>query len=104
MLTDPRPAAGQPGDMFLDWAGQPASTASLAPSGGASRYDRPMARRGSRRRGTPKRPPRSADDLDAGQFDEPDWVWVGDQRVFVVGYTPAGVPFGCFEDELDDLR
>jgi hypothetical protein len=29
---------------------------------------------------------------------------VGDQRMFVVGYTPGGVPFGCFEDELDNLR
>jgi hypothetical protein len=28
---------------------------------------------------------------------------VGDRRMFVVGYTPGGAPFGCFEDELDDL-
>jgi hypothetical protein len=70
----------------------------------ASRYDRPMPRRRARRRGTPKRTRRCADNLDAGQFDEPQWVWVGDQRMFVVGYTPGGVPFGCFEDELDNLR
>jgi len=23
--------------------------------------------------------------------------------MFVVGHTPGGAPFGCFEDELDDL-
>jgi hypothetical protein len=27
----------------------------------------------------------------------------GDRRMFVVGYPPGGAPFGCFEDELDDL-
>jgi len=70
---------------------------------GAARYDRPMPRRRNRRRGTPKRARRSADNLDAGQFDDPDWVWVGDRRMFVVGYTPGGAPFGCFEDELEDL-
>jgi hypothetical protein len=28
---------------------------------------------------------------------------VGDRRMFVVGHTVGGAPFGCFEDELDDL-
>jgi len=23
--------------------------------------------------------------------------------MFVVGHTPGGAPFGCFEDELEDL-
>lgn len=41
--------------------------------------------------------------FDAGQFDDPEWAWVGDRRMFVVGHTPGGAPFGCFEDELDDL-
>jgi hypothetical protein len=39
-------------------------------------------------------------EADVGRFAEPDWVMVGDRRMFVVGYTPNGVPFGC--DELDD--
>jgi hypothetical protein len=55
------------------------------------------------RRGTPKCACRSADNIEAGQFDDPEWAWVGDRRMFVVGYTPGGAPFGCFEDELDDL-
>jgi hypothetical protein len=29
-----------------------------------------------------------------------DWVWVGDRRMFVIGHTPGGAPFGCYEDEL----
>jgi len=53
--------------------------------------------------GTAKRARRSADNFDAGQFDDPEWAWVGDRRMFVVGHTPGGAPFGCFEDELDDL-
>lgn len=32
-----------------------------------------------------------------------DWVWVGDRRLFVVGHTAGGAPFGCYEDELEDL-
>jgi hypothetical protein len=44
-----------------------------------------------------------ADDFEAGQFDDPEWVWVGDRRMFVVGLTPGGAPFGCFEQELEDL-
>ncbi|WP_353373214.1 hypothetical protein [Mycobacterium sp.] len=55
------------------------------------------------RRGTPKCACRSADNIEAGQFDDPEWARVGDRRMFVVGYPPGGAPFGCFEDELDDL-
>lgn len=33
----------------------------------------------------------------------PDWVWVGDRRMFVVGYTPGGAPFGCCENEFEHV-
>ena len=33
---------------------------------------------------------------------DPGWVWVGDQRMFVVGYTTGGAPFGCYADEVQD--
>jgi hypothetical protein len=72
-------------------------------AGVAVRYHRSMPRRRNRRSGTPKRARRSVDNFDAGQFDNLEWVWVGDRRMFVVGYTPGGAPFGCFEDELEDL-
>ncbi len=32
-----------------------------------------------------------------------DWVYVGDQRMFVVGYTSGGAPFGYVEG-LDDTE
>jgi len=41
---------------------------------------------------------RSTDEV----FADPDWIWVDDRRMYVVGYTPGGAPFGCYEDELDD--
>jgi hypothetical protein len=69
----------------------------------ADRYHRSMPRRRSRRKGTPKRSERSTDNFETDQFDDPDWVWVGDRRMFVVGHTPGGAPFGCFEDEIGDL-
>lgn len=31
----------------------------------------------------------------------PAWVDVSGRRMFVVGFTPAGVPYGIFEDEMD---
>jgi hypothetical protein len=31
-----------------------------------------------------------------------DWLVVGERRMFVVGYTEGGAPYGCFEDESDD--
>ena len=36
----------------------------------------------------PKRPP-----AEPAGFDE-GWVWIGDQRMVVVGYTPGGAPYG----------
>jgi hypothetical protein len=30
------------------------------------------------------------------------WVDVCGRRMFVAGYTPGGVPYGVFEDEMDD--
>jgi hypothetical protein len=29
-------------------------------------------------------------------------VWVGDRRIFIVGYTPGAAPFGCYEDEFTE--
>jgi hypothetical protein len=63
-----------------------------------------MQRLRNRRRGTPKHARGSADNFDAEQSDDSEWVWVGDRRMFVVGHTPGGAAFGCFEDELDDLE
>jgi hypothetical protein len=31
----------------------------------------------------------------------PVWVDVSGRRMFVVGFTSAGAPYGIFEDELD---
>ena len=31
----------------------------------------------------------------------PIWVNVSGRRMFVVGCTPGGVPYGIFEDEMD---
>jgi hypothetical protein len=38
------------------------------------------------------------------EFDDadPDWIWAGDRRMFVVGHTPGGAPFGCYEDAVED--
>lgn len=51
----------------------------------------------------PRRRWRTTDDLDHGRPGDQDWVRVGDRWMFVVGCTPGGAPFGCYEDELDDL-
>jgi hypothetical protein len=48
----------------------------------------------------PRKPARRTDEFDD---TDPDWVWVGDRRMFVVGYTPGGAPYGCYEDEFTDL-
>jgi len=32
---------------------------------------------------------------------DPIWVDVGGRRMFVVGWTSGGVPYGVFEDEMD---
>ena len=42
----------------------------------------------------PKRPPAEPADFDEG------WVWIGDQRMFVVGYTPGGAPYGWIDDSI----
>ena len=43
---------------------------------------------------TPKRPP-----AEPAGFDE-GWVWIGGQRMFVVGYTPGGAPYGWIDDSI----
>lgn len=52
------------------------------------------------------RPPRSAKRWPGVEpaIDEMEWVWLGDQRMVVVGHTPAGVPYGYVEGDegLDD--
>lgn len=50
----------------------------------------------------PRKKHRPTDELDDMWFTDPDWVWVGDRRMFIVGYTAGGAPFGCWEDESDD--
>ena len=42
----------------------------------------------------PKRPPAEPADFDEG------WVWIGDQRMFVVGYTPGGAPYGSIDNSI----
>jgi hypothetical protein len=42
----------------------------------------------------PKPPPAEPADLDDG------WVWIGDQRMFVVGYTPGGAPYGWIDNSI----
>jgi hypothetical protein len=44
----------------------------------------------------------SIDELNDMRFADPDWVQVSDRRMFVVGYTAGGAPFGVWEDELED--
>ncbi len=48
----------------------------------------------------PRKRRRRADEVDDAV---PDRVWVSDRRMFVVGYTPGGTPFGCYEDEITDF-
>jgi hypothetical protein len=49
----------------------------------------------------PREERRPVDELDDTWLTEPDWVWVGDRRMFVVGHTAGGAPFGCWEDESE---
>jgi hypothetical protein len=42
----------------------------------------------------------SARETAADQAD-PIWVDFSGRRMFVVGYTPGGAPYGVFEDEMD---
>ena len=50
----------------------------------------------------PRKKRRRTDELDDTRFADPAWVWVGDRRMLVVGYTAGGAPFGVSEDELED--
>lgn len=40
--------------------------------------------------------------VEARPDDVCDWIVVDGRRYFVAGYTPGGVPYGCFEDEIDE--
>ena len=46
----------------------------------------------------PKRP--RAEPADFGE----GWVWIADQRMFVVGYTPGGAPYGWIDNSIGSLR
>lgn len=46
----------------------------------------------------PKRSPIEPVDED----DEDGWTWVGDQRMFVAGYTAGGAPYGYIEEADTD--
>jgi len=35
----------------------------------------------------------------SADFDE-GWVWIGDQRMFVVGYTSGGAPYGWIDNSI----
>ena len=37
----------------------------------------------------------------AADQSDPIWVDVCGRRMFVVGYTPGGAPYGIFEDEME---
>jgi hypothetical protein len=50
----------------------------------------------------PSKAAQSTGEIDDQRFAGPDWMWVGDRRMFVVGYTSGGAPFGCNEDEFDN--
>ncbi|MGH3996642.1 MAG: hypothetical protein ACRDTJ_04180 [Pseudonocardiaceae bacterium] len=57
---------------------------------------RRMRGRGQRRRR------RQVDQRQALGDPIPGWMVVGDRRMFVVGFTEGGAPYGCYEDELDE--
>jgi hypothetical protein len=42
----------------------------------------------------PKRPAAEPADFDEG------WVWIGDHRMFVVGYTSGGAPYGWIDNSI----
>ena len=58
-----------------------------------------MGRARKRRSRRPGRRP--ARETAADQAD-PIWVDVCGRRMFVVGWTSGGAPYGVFEDEMDD--
>ena len=47
---------------------------------------------------TPKRPPAEPADFSADSGE--GWVWIGEQRMFVVGYTPGGAPYGWIDNRM----
>ena len=54
----------------------------------------------------PKRPPAEPADFPAdlpADFDE-GWVWIGDQPMFVVGYTPGGAPYGWIDNSIGGVE
>ena len=57
-----------------------------------------MSRQRKRRSSRPAR--RTARETAADQAD-PIWVDVYGRRMFVVGWTSGGAPYGVFEDEMD---
>jgi hypothetical protein len=44
--------------------------------------------------------PRHATVEENGFSDDPGWIMVEGRSMFVVGYTPGGVPYGVFDDEV----
>jgi hypothetical protein len=57
-----------------------------------------VSRQQRRRASRPKRRPVRETAADEAY---PIWVDVSGRRMFVVGYTPGGAPYGIFEDEMD---
>jgi hypothetical protein len=51
-----------------------------------------------------ERPPRNPKRRSSPMSDdELDWIWLGDQRMVVVGHTPGGAPYGWVAgDDPDD--
>lgn len=49
----------------------------------------------------PRKERRPTGELDDTWPTDLGWEWVGDRRMFVVGYTAGGAPFGCWEDEFE---
>jgi hypothetical protein len=63
----------------------------------------PVRRRYEKRSRRPNGKQRSRDPRrNADLGIEPVWVDVCGRRMFVAGYTPGAVPYGVFEDEMDD--
>lgn len=51
----------------------------------------------------PSIPRRKADRL-VDNANDSDWIVLDGRRFFVAGHTPAGLPFGVFEDEISLLE
>jgi hypothetical protein len=58
----------------------------------------PVSRKPKRRSRPARRPARET----AATFQaEPIWVGLDGRRMFVVGWTSGGAPYGVYEDEID---